>query len=89
MKSLRLQLITYFKENDGFTAKQQVVDDIRSDHYTNWGSPPSSEYILRELRKLREEGRLEVEYRGQSQHSFYKHLPSKEETYHQTFISNN
>ena len=84
MKSLRTELILFFKEHDGFTAKQDVVDYMRLE--TDF----SSEYILRELRKLREDGRLDVEYRGEAQHAFYKHIippPSQEELFHKQFIN--
>ena len=77
MKSLRLQLIEYMKDRSEFTAKQEILDDIRAE------TTFSSEYILRKLRKLREENRLKVEYRGKAQHSFYCYNHSKEEVYHQ------
>ena len=76
MTSLRNILIQFFKANDGFTAKQDIVDYMRLE--TDF----SSEYILRELRKLREDGRLEVEYRGESQHAFYKYSSTQEELFH-------
>ena len=81
MKSLHSQLISFFKRNDGFHAKQRVVDIMRE--MTDF----SSEYILRELRKLREDGRLDVEYRGQSQHAFYKYTHSQEELFHNHFVN--
>ena len=76
MKSLRLQLIYYFRGVNGFIAKQQIVDDIRA--VTTF----SSEYILRELRKLREENRLEVKYLGKSKHAHYQYLESPQELFH-------
>ncbi len=80
MKSLRLQLIEYMKDRSEFTAKQEILDDIRAE------TTYSSEYILRELRKLEEEGRIKVEYRGKSGHAHYCYNHSKEEIYHQKML---
>ena len=79
MKSLRLQLIEYMKDRSEFTAKQEILDDIRAD------TTFSSEYILRELRKLREEGRLEVKHLGKSGHSHYQYKMSNYEQAHMKF----
>ncbi len=79
MKSLRLQLIEYMKDRSEFTAKQEILDDIRAE------TTYSSEYILRELRKLREEGRLEVRHLGKSGHSHYRYLMSNYEQAHMRF----
>jgi len=76
MKSLRLQLIEYMKDRSEFTAKQEILDDIRAE------TTFSSEYILRELRKLREENRLEVKYLGKSKHAHYQYLESPQELFH-------